>query len=94
LDAMVACGWRADVVSACSLGRFYLSVPGTHSLGSCVGAKAHLKLCEERFTKKIILKVCHMRGRYIKDNPVSSEIEVGMEVKIDAFQASVSVGDE
>jgi hypothetical protein len=30
-----------------------------------------------------------MRGRRIKDNPVSSEIEVRMEVKIDAFQASV-----
>jgi len=35
-----------------------------------------------------------MRGRRIKDNPESSEIEVGMEVKIDAFQASASVGDE
>ena len=35
-----------------------------------------------------------MRGRRIKDSPVSSEIQVGMEVKIDAFQASVSVGDE
>jgi hypothetical protein len=63
-------------------------------MGSCVGAKAHLKVWEERFTKKIILKLCRMRGRHIKDNPVSSEIEVGMEVKIDAFPTSVSVGEE
>lgn len=63
-------------------------------MGIRVGAKAHLKAWEERFTKKLILKLCRMRGRRIKDNPESSEIEVGMEVKIDAFQASASVGDE
>jgi len=61
-------------------------------MGSCVGAKVHLKAWEERFTKKIILKLCRMRGRRIKDNPVCSEIEFGMEVKIDAFQALISVG--
>jgi hypothetical protein len=63
-------------------------------MASCVGAKTHLKVFEERFTKKIILKLYRMRGRRIKDNPVSSEIEVDMEVKIDAFQASVSARDE
>jgi hypothetical protein len=43
-----------------------------------VSAKAHLKVSEERFAKKMVLKLCHMRGRRIKDTPVSSEIEVGI----------------
>jgi hypothetical protein len=49
LDAMVACEWRADVVfSLQSRPFFYLSVPGTHWMGNCVGANAHLKFWEER----------------------------------------------
>jgi hypothetical protein len=36
-----------------------------------VGSEAHLKVLEKCFTRNIILKLCRVRGRRIKDNAMS-----------------------